>query len=86
MIRTIAITKENSVHCDIPIQELISEDYRWYWIDFSQPTKEEVVSLRTPLQFHPLAIEDCLHNLQRAKLDYYEDHTFFVFYSLNQQS
>lgn len=86
MIRTIAITKENRIHIDIPIQELVNQDYRWYWIDFSEPTKEEIVTLRKPLQFHPLAIEDCLHNLQRAKLDYYEDHTFFVFYSLNQQN
>lgn len=85
MIRTIAISKENQIHYDIPVQDLVSKDYSWYWIDFNQPTKEEVVALRNPLQFHPLAIEDCLYNLQRAKLDYYEDHTFFVFYSLNQK-
>lgn len=86
MIRTLAITSNNDVHYDIPVKELVSGDYAWFWIDFYQPSKEEVVLLRNPLRFHPLAIEDCLHTLQRPKLDYYQDHTFFVFHSLNQKS
>jgi magnesium transporter len=36
--------------------------------------------------FHPLAIEDCLHFLQRPKLDYYEGYHFFVLHSLNQKT
>ncbi|MCM3670345.1 magnesium/cobalt transporter CorA [Mesobacillus maritimus] len=86
MIRTIAITNDNKIHIDIPIEDLVRTKDCWYWIDFDQPTKEEVVKLRNPLMFHPLAIEDCLHTLQRPKLDYYEDHTFFVFHSLNPKT
>ena len=83
MIRTIAINKSNQLERNIPIESLQSNDYLWYWIDFDQPDEEETLKLREPLQFHPLAIEDCLYRLQRPKLDYYEDHTFFVTYSIN---
>jgi magnesium transporter len=86
MIRTLAINHKNQIIHDLPLNELVAGDFKWYWIDFHEPTKEESVSLRKPLQFHPLAIEDCLHRLQRPKLDYYENHIFFVFHSLNHQT
>lgn len=86
MIRTLAVNKENVIVANIPVEDLINGDFKWYWIDFDQPTQEESVLLRKPLQFHPLAIEDCLHTLQRPKLDYYENHTFFVTHALNQQT
>jgi magnesium transporter len=86
MIRTLAINKENQIINDIPLDDLVNGDYSWYWIDLYEPTKVESTSLRKPLQFHPLAIEDCLHRLQRPKLDYYGDHVFFVFHSINHQT
>jgi magnesium transporter len=86
MIRTIAISKDNEFKYNLSIHELINGDFCWFWIDFNIPTKDESLMLRNPLKFHPLAIEDCLHTLQRPKLDYYEDHTFFVFHSINQKS
>ncbi|PGY08501.1 magnesium transporter [Bacillus sp. OV166] len=85
MIRTIAISQTNQLKPDLSIEELIRGDFLWYWIDFGQPTTEEIEFLRTPLSFHPLAIEDCVHTLQRPKLDYYEDYTFLVTQALNQQ-
>jgi magnesium transporter len=33
-----------------------------------------------------LAIEDCIHTLQRPKLDYYEDNTFFVLQAINHET
>lgn len=84
MIRTIAVNKEHEVLKDIEVSQLVEGDYRWYWIDFDQPTDVEIDILRMPLDFHPLAIEDCIHNLQRPKLDYYDDYTFFVTQALNQ--
>jgi magnesium transporter len=67
-----------------PLDELKKQHIKWYWIDFNQPTDEEILELDRSLQFHPLAIEDCIHKLQRPKLDYYEDYSFFVTHSLNQ--
>ncbi|QQZ08352.1 magnesium/cobalt transporter CorA [Heyndrickxia vini] len=83
MIRTLAVTKTYELLYDVSLEELSSSKYIWYWIDFDRPTEEEILKLRNPLKFHPLAIEDCIHKLQRPKLDYYEDHTFFVMHSLH---
>jgi magnesium transporter len=83
MIRTIAITKKHQIVKGKPIEELLSNDYLWYWIDFDQPDEEQIAKLRNPLEFHPLAIEDCIHTLQRPKLDNYDDYTFFVMHSLH---
>ncbi|WP_423406752.1 magnesium/cobalt transporter CorA [Heyndrickxia sp. MSNUG] len=86
MIRSIAITQSNEIRTGISIPELISADYRWYWIDFNEPTPDEIEYLKEPLRFHPLAIEDCIHTLQRPKLDYYDDYNFFVVQALNADS
>lgn len=86
MIRSIAINQSNEIKTGISIPELISGDYRWYWIDFNEPTPDEIEFLKEPLRFHPLAIEDCIHTLQRPKLDYYDDYNFFVVQALNADS
>ncbi len=64
------------------LDELGELEMEWYWVDFAGPSEQEINLLHTFFHFHPLAIEDCMHDLQRPKLDYYEDHTFFVFHSL----
>ncbi|MFZ7943517.1 magnesium/cobalt transporter CorA [Neobacillus sp. 19] len=83
MIRTIAVNQNHEVIKDVEIAKLVKGDFLWYWIDFHQPVKEEIDFLRNPLSFHPLAIEDCIHHLQRPKLDYYEGYAFFVVQALN---
>lgn len=50
------------------------------------PTEQEARLLDTFFEFHPLAIEDCLHFLQRPKLDFYDGYHFFVLHALNQKS
>ncbi|MCH6264048.1 magnesium/cobalt transporter CorA [Neobacillus citreus] len=86
MIRTIAIKNNKEIVKDVDIIHLVKGNFKWYWIDFNQPTEEEIEFLRDPLSFHPLAIEDCIHHLQRPKLDYYDNYTFFVTQSLNQET
>ncbi|WP_226036359.1 magnesium/cobalt transporter CorA [Aquibacillus saliphilus] len=83
MIRIIAITHEKENIMLNTIVELQTIDYSWYWIDFSQPTSDENKLLDEKLHFHPLAIEDCMQSLQRPKLDYYDDFTFFVMHAIN---
>lgn len=86
MIRTVAVTKYHEMHNDLGVQELLEGDYLWYWIDFNAPTDHEITLLTAPLQFHPLSIEDCIHTLQRPKLDYYDDYHFFVAQAINPES
>jgi magnesium transporter len=86
MIRTIAVTEDLRLLRDAPLSRLAGSDIRWYWVDFESPTEDEALLLSTHFHFHPLAIEDCLHLLQRPKLDYYEGYDFFVLHTLNQKT
>lgn len=86
MIRTFAVTYDLKLIDNIPLERLADSDIKWFWVDFDTPTEEEALLLKTHFNFHPLAIEDCLHFLQRPKLDYYDGYDFFVLHTLNQSS
>ncbi|KAB8138030.1 magnesium/cobalt transporter CorA [Gracilibacillus oryzae] len=85
MIEIIGITSENKIEKDIFTNAATLNKYKWYWVDFHEPTDEEIRHLADTFQFHPLAIEDCVQILQRPKLDYYEDHTFYVAHSVREE-
>ncbi|UFT98870.1 magnesium/cobalt transporter CorA [Radiobacillus kanasensis] len=85
MIQVIAITKENKTISGITIEQLKEMDYKWFWIDFNQPEEHEIRELDKALRFHPLAIEDCIHSLQRPKLDYYDSYTFYVTHAIMKE-
>lgn len=52
------------------------------WIDLA-PTPEEMAFLADRFHFHPLALEDCLHEDQRAKLEVFPDFLFSVVHRLS---
>ncbi len=54
----------------------------YLWLDYCEPTREELSSLIEPLGLHPLAIEDCTDTNQIPKIDDYSRHTFMLFNSL----
>ncbi|MET1030390.1 magnesium/cobalt transporter CorA [Domibacillus tundrae] len=83
MIRTAAITTDQTVLYDVPLEDLRGENILWYWVDLDQPTNEETMILQDFFAFHPLAIEDCLQFIQRPKLDYYDNHSFMIIQSVN---
>ncbi|WP_139490332.1 magnesium/cobalt transporter CorA [Brevibacillus dissolubilis] len=58
------------------------------WIDLYDVGNDELHYIAKIFDFHPLAIEDCLHVSPRAKVDNYEDYYFFVFHALryNEES
>ncbi|MGP7818960.1 magnesium/cobalt transporter CorA [Niallia sp. 01092] len=85
MINIMLITNEKKILTDIPIEDLHRHSYEWFWVDFNEPTDEEIKHLADTFQFHPLAIEDCIHKLQRPKLDYYDDHTFYVTHIVREE-
>ncbi len=49
------------------------------WLDFFNPTREELAALAAPLGLHPLAMEDCLDEDQVPKMDQYPGSTFILF-------
>lgn len=48
------------------------------WVDVSSPDEATLRALAGDFGLHPLAIEDCLHDHQRPKLDVYESNVFLV--------
>ncbi|HET7657728.1 MAG TPA: magnesium/cobalt transporter CorA [Bacillales bacterium] len=86
MIRTMAVKKNNEVETNLPLEALSGPDIAWYWVDFNQPSDDEAKLLGDFFHFHPLAIEDCMHLLQRPKVDFYNDYSFFVLHGLDQRN
>jgi magnesium transporter len=82
LIRTLVYTREGKLLNDVSIEQLRSMDPEWYWVDFNAPTMEEAVRLEE-FGFHRLAIQDCLHHLQRPKLNYFDSYNFFVLHVLH---
>ncbi|MCM3160225.1 magnesium/cobalt transporter CorA [Metabacillus litoralis] len=86
LIRTLAITTEEEIIYDLPLSELKKGNIEWYWVDFQEPTDDEVKKLSSFFHFHPLAIEDCLEFVQRPKMDFYDHYFFVVIHSINQRT
>ena len=51
----------------------------YFWLDYVEPTREELSTLIEPLGLHPLAVEDCTDANQIPKIDDYRKHTFMIF-------
>ncbi|TDF99278.1 magnesium/cobalt transporter CorA [Paenibacillus piri] len=84
MIRIMAINEQFEIIPAPSLRDLKElPNLLWYWVDFSEPTEEEAAHLESHFHFHPLAIEDCFHLLQRPKVDHYEDVHFFVLHAMN---
>jgi len=86
MIRILAATEQDKILKDITLDQLQNSNIKWFWVDFESPSEEEERLLSDYFHFHPLSIEDCLHYLQRPKLDYYEGYDFYVLHTIDQET
>jgi magnesium transporter len=48
------------------------------WLDLDDPMSHSLDELAAQYGFHELAVEDCRHPNQLAKVDYYDSHTFLI--------
>ncbi|MFO8069637.1 MAG: magnesium/cobalt transporter CorA [Alkalibacterium sp.] len=85
MINVIGVLPDDTMETDVRVDEENLKKYKWYWVDFSDPTAEEFRLLDSVFHFHPLAIEDCGFLLQRPKLDYYEGYDFYVTHTVKRE-
>jgi len=70
---------------DVDLQEkdeLLSSPNNLLWIDLYDCNENELNYIGEIFGFHPLALEDCLQESPRAKIDQYEDYHFFVFHAM----
>ena len=51
----------------------------YIWLNFLDPSREELIPMAEPLGLHPLAIDDCLDDQQIPKIDDYPTNTFILF-------
>jgi magnesium transporter len=48
------------------------------WINIVHPSQDDIEHLRRYYPFHPLDLEDCLSDIERPKVDEYENYLFIV--------
>jgi magnesium transporter len=79
------ITKEGKLIKVETLADIIAEAKKggYIWLDYSQPTKEELSLLIEPFGLHPLSIEDCVDENQIPKIDDYPQYTFIIFNTFN---
>lgn len=86
MVHILAVTKDSELLLDVSLEGLSDKDIAWFWADFEVPDEEEVLLLSEHFRFDELAINDCLHLLERPKVSFYDNYNFFVLHSLNQKT
>jgi len=79
------------MHYDIDLRkkdDILADPKNLLWIDIYDATSEDLTVLGRAFNFHPLAMEDCLQESPRAKVDRYDDYFFFVFHAVryNEES
>lgn len=77
---------DKSAKCQIlsdkeSIESVIQKKEHFFWLDIEKPTSEEMEFLEFSFNFHPLAIEDCMINIQRPKIDRYIGYLFTVLHA-----
>jgi magnesium transporter len=65
------------------ISEYIEDPEAVVWLDYCEPTREDLATISEELKLHPLAVEDAVTEHQRPKLDRYDSHLFVSAYSLH---
>ncbi|MGM9570997.1 MAG: magnesium/cobalt transporter CorA [bacterium] len=77
-----AETQQLSLGVDLREKEILLDNPgNLLWIDLYDCTFKELYSIADIFEFHPLAVEDCLQDSPRAKVDKYDDYYFFVFHA-----
>jgi magnesium transporter len=63
------------------ISDYLADPATTVWLDFCEPTESDLAAITEELGLHALAVEDAVHEHQRAKLDRYDTHAFLTAYS-----
>lgn len=64
------------------IEAIVADPTARVWVDAVGLGVEEIESLGRRYHFHPLAVEDCHHAIQRPKVDEYPGYLFFSFHAM----
>jgi magnesium transporter len=67
---------------DLPA--LLADPATRFWLDIDTIDVPTLEDMGRRFGFHPLAIEDCHHAIQRPKIDEYPGHIFFSFHAVDE--
>ena len=64
----------------LALDELLSalQDGGYAWLDFFDPSKEDLMALVEPFGLHPLSVEDCLDEDPVPKIEDFPTNTFVL--------
>ncbi len=89
MIKTLVLDRSSNTFTNINdpdrISDLCAMAPNIVWVDVSDPTGQDFDDLAREFGFHPLAIEDCLNEHQRPKVEEYQGYYFIVLYEAELQ-
>jgi len=79
--RFLHITAKGKMNREESLEALLAAGKRggFVWIDYVDPTREDLERLIEPLGIHPLSIEDCLDDDPVPKVDDLSGNTFVLF-------
>src|SRR3984957_16193933 len=64
------------------ISEHVQDPGATVWLDYCEPTQQDLATIASGLSLHPLAVEDAVNEHQRPKLDRYDSHLFLNAYAV----
>src|ERR1044071_7304986 len=85
MARTRLYRDGSLVEEDFPVRDIsrhLADPSSIVWLDLYRPNRAEFTAVGEELGLHELALEDALHEGQRAKLDSYRTHHFLSVYAV----
>jgi len=65
-------------HKDASIADSLRIKDSVIWLDLTDPSEKEIKELEKSYDFHHLSIDDCMHEVQRPKIEVYDKHFFVV--------
>jgi magnesium transporter len=79
--RFFSISSKGRFTCLTTLEEALAARVRgtYIWLDYLDPTREELERLLEPLDLHPLALEDCLDDGQVPKMEDFSKNNFILF-------
>jgi magnesium transporter len=82
MIDIFAYNVQQKAYCSNPtvsdLSGYVEDENVFLWVDFDNPTQEEIDVLRNVFHLDELAIEDCTHSRQIPKLESFAHYHFFI--------
>jgi magnesium transporter len=63
------------------LRDVLADPQARVWIDLENTGYEGFRALEPTLRFHPLAVEDCVMDINRPKVDDYRDHLYLAVHS-----